>query len=259
MSAPEIRIFTDGTELAAEAAELFVWFGQQAIAAHGCFRVALSGGSTPKALYTALITPHISAQLDWTRVQFFFGDERCVAPEHPESNYNLATQCLFRPLKLPEAGIFRVDTEPAPPATVADTYEAVIRKQFDAAPPAWPRFHLILLGMGEDGHTASLFPGSPALQELTRLVVSSTSPNGIVQRITFTFPLINQAEAVMFLVMGAGKSAPVREVLESQKGTDIRPPAGRVNPTAGRCIWMLDQAAASQLTLATQQRVSHEE
>ncbi len=257
MSAPEIRILTEGTELADEAADLFVWFGQQAITARGCFRVALSGGSTPKALYAALTRPPISSQLDWARVQFFFGDERCVAPDHPESNYALADQFLFRPLKLPEAGIFRVDTQAAP--TVADTYEAILRKQFDAAPPAWPRFHLILLGMGEDGHTASLFPGSPALQERTRLVVPSTAPKGIAQRITFTFPLINQAEAVMFVVTGDGKASPVRAVLEPQKGATVACPAGSVNPTAGRLIWMLDEAAASQLAFAKQRLVSHEE
>ncbi len=259
MAAPEIRILTDTAELAAEAADLFVWFGQQAMARSGCFRVALSGGSTPKALYAALTSPPLSDQLDWIRVEFFFGDERCVVPDHPESNYGLANEFLFRPLKFPEARIFRVDTQAGPPHVVADRYEGVLRKQFDASPPAWPRFHLILLGLGEDGHTASLFPGTPALQERTRLVVSSTAPKGKAERITFTLPLINEAEAVMLLVAGDGKASPVRGVLEPQKGADMVLPAGGIKPTAGRLIWMLDQAAASQLTLAKQRLVSHEE
>lgn len=259
MSTPEIRTVANTVELAKEAAELFVWFGQQAIARSDRFQVALSGGSTPKALYSALASPEMSRQLDWDHVEFFFGDERCVPPEHEDSNYRLAHDGLFSPLKISADRIFRMYGEMDSPDEASRSYEDVLRNRFGVSAPDWPRFHLILLGLGDDGHTASLFPGTPALREETRLVVPSMSPKGIAQRLTFTAPLINHAEAVMFLVSGTGKASPVRDILEPRQHAEVPLPASLVKPEAGRLLWILDRGASAQLTMAKQQVVPHEE
>ena len=259
MAVPEIRIVADSSELAKEAAELFVGFGQQAITSRSCFRVALSGGSTPQALYSVLASPETSGQLDWARVEFFFGDERCVPPDHADSNYRLAHDHLFNPLKISGDRIFRMQGEIDSPNEASHRYEEVLRTRFGTPAPSWPRFHLILLGLGEDGHTASLFPGTPALHEQTRLVVPSTSPKGIAQRLTMTAPLINHAEAVMFMVSGAGKASPLHDILEAPRHADGTLPASLVKPEAGRLLWLLDRAASAQLTMAKQQLASHEE
>ena len=240
---PEIRIVNDTQELTREAADLFLWLGQRAVADTGFFRVALSGGS---------------GQLDWSRVEFYFGDDRCVPHDHGESNFGLANEHLFRPLKIAQDKVFRMEGEAASPDAAAAGYEAALRKQFGVDAPAWPRFDLILLGLGEDGHTASLFPGTSALGEETRLVVTSTSPKGIPTRLTFTAPLINQAKVVVFLVAGSGKASPVRGILEPA-GSAVHFPGGLIRPTAGRLIWILDQAAASELAVTKQQLQSHEE
>ncbi len=258
MRPPEIRIVNDTQELTREAADLFLWLGQHAVADTGCFRVALSGGSTPKAFYGALTEAAPSGQLDWSRVEFYFGDDRCVPHDHGESNFALANEHLFRPLKIAQDKVFRMEGEAASPDAAAAGYEAALRKQFGVDAPAWPRFDLILLGLGEDGHTASLFPGTSALGEETRLVVTSTSPKGIPTRLTFTVPLINQAKVVVFLVAGSGKASPVRGILEPA-GSAVHFPGGLIRPTAGRLIWILDQAAASELAVTKQQLQSHEE
>ncbi len=258
MRRPEIRIVNDPQELAGEAADLFLWLGQQAVTDTGLFRVALSGGSTPKALYGVLTEAAPSGQLDWSRVEFYFGDERCVPPDHGESNFALANEYLFRPLKVAKDKVFRMEGAAASPDAAAAGYEAALRKQFGVDPPSCPRFDLILLGLGEDGHTASLFPGTSAVGEETHLVVTSTSPKGIPKRLTFTAPLINQAKAVVFLVAGSGKASPVRGILEPA-GSAVHFPGGLIRPKAGRLIWILDQAAASELAVTKQQLQSHEE
>ncbi|MBM4125235.1 MAG: 6-phosphogluconolactonase, partial [Nitrospira sp.] len=168
----------DSTELAREAAELFVWLGREAIKAGGRFCVALSGGSTPRALHGILAGAAFSEQLDWRRVSFFFGDERCVPPDHPESNFAMAEETLFRPLKIAPGQIHRMRGE-ADPDEAARAYEMAVCEQFGVQPPVWPSFDLVLLGLGEDGHTASLFPGTSALEERTRMVVPTQSPKGI--------------------------------------------------------------------------------
>ncbi len=259
MVVPEVRVFTQTSELAAEAADLFIWFGQQAIASDGRFQVALSGGSTPRALYEALTREDLARQLDWRSTEFFFGDERCVPPDHPESNYRLAFDSLFRPLGIPESRVFRMEGELPSVEEAARRYEGMLRQRLNAPAPAWPRFHVILLGLGEDGHTASLFPGTPAVGERTRLVVPSSSPKGVAQRMTFTVPLINEAAAVMFLITGTGKASPVRDLIEPVRTEHTRYPAGLIRPRAGRLLWLLDHAAGAQLTVAKQQIMSHEE
>jgi 6-phosphogluconolactonase len=258
-AAPEIRIFNEAEDLACEAADLFVWLGGQAIASSGRFRVALSGGSTPKTMQGLLAGEAFDGQVDWRRVEFYFGDERCVPPDHPESNYGMAEATLFRPLRIPPEQVFRMAGEAFDPAQAARDYEGLIRTRFGTPAPDWPRFDLVILGLGEDGHTASLFPGTRALDERERLVVDNRSPRGVPSRLTCTAPLINQAQAVLFLVSGASKAAAARAVLEDRDRDPARFPAKLIRPVQGRLIWFLDRAAASELTLAKQQVVSHEE
>ncbi len=256
---PELHIIENSGKLAAEAADLFIWLGNQVIQTGGRFRVALSGGSTPKALHSALAAPSLARQLDWTQVEFFFGDERCVPPDHPESNFGMADETLFRPLAIKQDRIFRMNGEAEDRNQAAREYEAVLHRRFGTKPPAWPRFDLILLGLGEDGHTASLFPGTDVLNERTRLVVASRSPKGIAHRLTFTIPVVNQARTVVFLVNGSGKAAVAKQILEGSPSGGTRFPAQLIHPEQGRLIWFLDQPAASELALSKQGLVSHEE
>lgn len=255
--APEVRIADDAQELGQEAADLFVWLGQQAVAASGRFRVALSGGTTPKLLYARLVSPAFSGQLEWPRVEFYFGDERCVPPEHPDSNFRMADETLLRPLKIASERIFRMRGEADDPDKAAREYETVLRTQFGVPAPGWPSFDLILLGLGDDGHIASLFPGTPALEERARLVVASRAPSGVKNRITLTVPAMNQARVVLFLVSGIIKAAAVRAVIDDRDTGRV--PAKLIRPVSGRVIWVLDRAAASGLTVAKQGVVSHEE
>ena len=142
-------------------------------------------------------------RVKWPQVQFYFGDERCVPPDHAESNFKLANDTLFRPLGIDAAQVFRIEGEAGQPDLAARRYEETIRQQFGIPFPAWPRFDLIFLGLGDDGHTASLFPGSPALGEKVRAVVISKSPRGVTHRITLTAPLINHARSIVFMVAGS--------------------------------------------------------
>lgn len=256
---PEIRILDDGTELAQEAADLFVWLGEQAIREGRRFQVALSGGSTPRALHAALAGRPFASRLDWSQVEFYFGDERCVPPDHSESNYGMANETLFRPLKIPAKQIFRMAGEAPDHDRAAREYEEVLRKQVCPNRSPWPVFDLILLGLGEDAHTASLFPGTPALDESRRLVVANLAPQGITHRITLTAPAINYARTILFLVGGAGKANAVERVLHDRAVDERHAPAKLIRPVAGRLIWMLDRAAASALPVTQQDLTYHEE
>ncbi|MGH7259373.1 MAG: 6-phosphogluconolactonase [Nitrospiraceae bacterium] len=258
MSASELRILEHGDELAREAVDFVVWLGEQAIAHHGRFRLALSGGSTPKALYTLLAGAALATRLDWSRAAFFFGDERCVPPDHADSNFRMANETLLKPLKIAQDRVFRMRGEDAPD-TAARHYEDSIRKEFGVAAPARPSFDLILLGLGDDGHTASLFPQTQVLSEGQRLVVPNQAPQGVKQRLTFTVPLINHAQTVVFLVSGASKAPAVLAVLEEKTADSRRYPAKLVQPENGRLIWFLDRAAAAELATEQQRVVSHEE
>lgn len=258
-AAPEIRIMTDRQELAQEAGELFVWLGEQAMAASGRFRVALSGGTTPKGLYAALAGPDLSAKLAWPQVDFYFSDERCVPPDHPDSNFGMANETLFRPLKIQPDQVFRMAGDDIRPERAALQYEGLLRKELQTPAPAWPSFDLVLLGLGEDGHTASLFPGTQALDERERLVVATTAPQGVKNRLTFTVPAINNARAIVFLASGGSKATAVRLALEVPNPSALRIPARLIRPETGRLIWLMDRTAASELTSAKQGVVSHEE
>jgi 6-phosphogluconolactonase len=254
---PEVRILDTSEELAREAADLFVWLGEQAIREDRPFRVALSGGSTPRALHAALATTPFAGRLDWSKVEFFFGDERCVPPDHPESNYGMANETLFRPLKIAPERVFRMAGE-ADPEEAVRQYEEILRARLCPAGSAWPMFDLILLGLGEDAHTASLFPETAALEETRRLVVSNTAPQGIKHRITLTAPAINHARTILFLVSGSGKAKAVERVLHDQTANARQAPAKLIRPITGRLLWFLDRAAAASLPV-TRQALTYDE
>jgi 6-phosphogluconolactonase len=206
------------------------------------FRVVLSGGSTPLRLYEMIL--EAGSDLDWHKVRVFFGDERTVPPDHPDSNFRAAYETLLDAAPVAEAAVFRMHCELGA-EVAADLYEQTIRGEFQLQPGELPRFDLILLGMGADGHTASLFPGTPALEERERLVVANPVPQLNTTRLTLTYPVLNAARAVLFLVTGAEKAPALRACLTGDIAT--RPPAGRVQPTDGRLLWYVDRAAAAEL------------
>ena len=243
----EIHVLQSAQELFEAAAREFVSQAEAAIAARGKFSVALSGGSTPKSLYS-LLASSFSASLSWNKIYFFFGDERNVPPDDPESNYRMANEAMLSKVPIPSENVFRVRTEASNAEAAAVHYEDTLRKFFALRDGEFPRFDLTLLGMGADGHTASLIPGTSALEEKKRLVVANWAPKLNAYRITFTFPVLNHSTSVMFLASGPDKAAMIHQVLEERRA-DL--PATRVQPVNGRLIWMLDQAAAVGLSEAT--------
>jgi 6-phosphogluconolactonase len=250
---PEIRIAGNVHEWAQNAAAFIVSTGERAIRSNGRFIMALSGGSTPKTLYQVLAAPEWKARLDWSRVFFLFGDERCTPPDNPESNFKMAHAALFQPLHVHPDHIFRMKGESEPPMVAAQEYEETIRRLTDSFPPQVPRIDLVLLGLGDDGHTASIFPGTAALQEQTKIVTVGHAPAGIRTRLTLTLGVLNHAAVVLFLVAGPGKAHMIRRVLDPESEADRSLPAARISPDSGRLVWMLDQSAAQQL----KQRPSH--
>ncbi len=247
-SAQSIEIFATPSDLFHAAAEEFVRAARSAIGAQGRFAVALSGGSTPKALYSLLAANY--ATFAWNRVFLFFGDERHVPPTDSESNYRMVNETLLSKLSIPAENVFRVHAENPDAAAAAADYEAQLRSFFGlrsgVRPVELPRFDLILLGMGPDGHTASLFPESDALGEESRLVVANWVAKFNTHRITLTFPVLNHAAEVIFMTSGADKAEILRQVLEEKNTPPL--PSQRVQPTDGKLLWMLDQAASAKLS-----------
>jgi 6-phosphogluconolactonase len=244
----ELRRLTTPQDLFQAAADEVIRAATSAIAERGRFTIALSGGSTPKSMYT-LIAANASTSLPWDRMFFFWGDERHVPPDDAESNYRMAKEALLSKVPVPAANIFRVPTENPDAAAAAEAYEQTLRKFFEVAPGEFPRFDLILLGLGPDGHTASLFPETAALQEKTRLVVANWVEKLKTSRITFTLPVLNAARCVAFLVSGMDKAAVLHEVLEGNAAAE-KYPSKLVRPTEGKLIWFVDRAAASELSAA---------
>jgi 6-phosphogluconolactonase len=242
---PEIIVLDDGPALADTAARAIVETAQEAVTARGRFLVALAGGSTPRATYERLAQPPLRERMPWERTWIFFGDERGVAPEHPESNYGMANRALLCKVAVPAAQVARIRGEADDPEAAAAEYARRLAEVFQCKRGELPRFDLVLLGMGVDGHTASLFPGSPVLKEVFRPVAAvHAAAASIPQRFTFTFPLINAAARVMFLVAGAEKAKVVKAVL-GDAGNAL--PAGMVHPADGRLTWLLDRSAAARL------------
>jgi 6-phosphogluconolactonase len=239
-----IEVVATAADLFHAAAEEFVRTARAAIGAQGRFTVALSGGSTPKALYSLLATNY--ADFVWNRVFLFFGDERHVPPTDSESNYRMVKESLLTKISIPDGNVFRVPAENPDAAAAAADYEAQIRRFFELKSGEFPRFDLILLGMGPDGHTASLFPDSAALDEQSRLVVANWVAKFNTHRITFTFPVLNRAAEVMFLASGPDKADMLHRVLEDKNTPPL--PSQRVQPSDGNLLWLLDEAAAAKLT-----------
>jgi len=244
----EVRRLTTPQELSQAAAEEVVTATTEAVQKRGQFTIALSGGSTPRNLYT-LLAANAASSLPWAKMFFFWGDERHVPPTDPESNYRMAEETLLSKVPIPPANIFRVAAENPDAEVAAASYVQTLRKFFKVSVGVVPRFDLILLGMGPDGHTASLFPGSAALQEKSRLVVANWVEKLKTSRITFTLPLLNAARCTAFLVSGTDKAAVLREVLEG-KAAGEKYPSKLVKPTDGNLIWFVDRAAASELSTA---------
>lgn len=245
---PDIRVAGSVQDWAHQAAAFIASVSEQAILANGRFIMALSGGSTPKTLYQTLALPEWKTRLEWQKIHFLFGDERCVPPDHQDSNFNMAQASLFHPLAIPPNHIFRMKGEGEDPSPVAREYEQTIRQLTETQPPAMPRIDLVLLGLGDDGHTASLFPGTSALQETKKIVTVGQAPTGIRSRLTLTLGVLNQAAMVLFLVTGKGKADMVRRILEPTSEEDRSLPAAQITPESGQLVWMLDQAAAAGLT-----------
>ena len=244
----EVRRLATPQDLFRAAAEEVLGAATDAIAKRGRFTIALSGGSTPKNLYT-LIAANANTSLPWDQMFFFWGDERQVPPDDAESNYRMAKESLLSKVPIPAANIFPVPTENPDASKVAEAYEQTLRKFFGVAPGEFPRFDLILLGMGPDGHTASLFPETAALQEKSRLVVANWVEKFKTSRITFTLPVLNAARLVAFLVSGIDKAPALREVLEGNAPGE-KYPSKLVSPSDGKLIWFVDRAATSELSTA---------
>ncbi len=246
-STRSIEVLATAADLFHAAAEEFVRLARSAIGAQGRFTVALSGGSTPKALYSLLASNY--ADFVWNRVFLFFGDERHVPPTDADSNYRMVQESLLAKVAIPAENVFRVEAENPDASAAAADYEGQLRRfsglRSEIRPGEFPRFDLILLGMGPDGHTASLFPDSPALDEQSRLVVANWVAKFNTHRITFTFPVLNRAAEVMFMVSGADKADMLRQVLEGKNTPPL--PSQRVQPSDGKLLWMLDEAAAAKL------------
>jgi 6-phosphogluconolactonase len=238
---PEIRTYPDSDRLARAAAEHFVTLAARGRRGGRRFAVALAGGSTPRAAYALLATEEFAARVDWSRVHVFWGDERCVLPDHPDSNYRMAREALLDKIPIPTENVHRMRGELVP-----DEAAAAYQAELEAVLGAGGRFDLILLGMGGDGHTASLFPGAAALHEGARWVVAHYVDKLAAWRVTLTPAAINAAAQVTFIVSGAGKAQRLLEVLAGPYQPDVLP-AQIVRPTDGRLLWLVDAAAAAHL------------
>lgn len=235
-----VQVLPTAQDVAREAARRFVELGQEAIAARGRYAVALAGGNTPAPLYQLLGQPAWRDVLPWEQVHFFWGDERCVPPDHPDSNYGLAWREWLSHTAVPPANIHRMQCE-EDPEQAAKGYEEELRAFFGEE----PAFDLIFLGVGEDGHTASIFPSTPAVMESRRWVMVNHRLGDPTPRLTLTLPVLNAARHVVFLVTGARKAVVVCRILLDPILHRNALPAARVRPWAGSVTWLLDEPAAA--------------
>jgi len=246
----EVRVLPDGAAIARRAAQKFVEAGAAAVNEKGSFSVVLAGGSTPKALYGLLVNdPALRAQVPWDKMQVFFGDERHVGPDHPDSNFRMANEAMISKSPLKPEQVTRIKGEYPDADQAAREYELAIRSYFKLADGEFPRFDLVLLGMGSEGHTASLFPGTRALHEKQRIAVSNWVGKLLAERITLTPPAINNAAHVIFMVTGADKAPALTAVLERVYEPD-QLPAQLIRTANGTLLWLVDTAAGGLLTRA---------
>ena len=246
METAKINIQPDLAALSKTAAQEFVKTGNKAIKQNGRFTVVLAGGSTPKEFYNLLASDDFKTQIDWQKVFFFFGDERDVSPASDQSNFKMANENLFKPLEIPKTNVFRWQTEIINAAEVAEQYEKYIRKFFALKPDEFPRFDLVLLGIGDDGHTASLFPHTKALAEDKKIAVANLVKKLNSYRLTLTFPTINNASNIVFLVSGEQKAKTLQKILETEPQPE-KFPVQAVKPLDGKVTWLIDKDAAEFL------------
>jgi 6-phosphogluconolactonase len=241
MAGPQLRVLDNREAVARTAAQWVHDRAWTAANARGRFTLALSGGTTPRALYKQMAA---APRLPWNRTVFCFGDERCVPPDDPESNFRMARETLIGLPFVAQSNVYRIKGE-LPPEEAAADYEQTLRKLFPGV-STFPSFDLVLLGLGPDGHTASLFPHSPALVERTRWVAANWVEKFKTHRITLTFPVLNAAAEVLFLVVGEDKAWALREVLKGSAPVAEIPARG-LSPTSGRLTFLVDRAAAAGL------------
>ncbi|MGE5848981.1 MAG: 6-phosphogluconolactonase [Candidatus Methylomirabilota bacterium] len=246
---PDIRIVENVEKLSWEAAELFVRQAREAVRTRGGFTVALAGGSTPKAFYELLGSRRgtsFRARVPWGTTHFFWGDERHVPPDHPDSNYRVANEAMLSRVPVAPQNVHRIQAENPDASMAAEDYDQELRGFFRLPSGHFPRFDLILLGMGPDGHTASLFPGTDVIQEQKKLVVAPWVETIRTHRITLTPPVLNNAASVIFLVSGKEKAETLREVLQGEYQPH-RFPAQIIRPKNGRLLWLVERAAGRLL------------
>jgi 6-phosphogluconolactonase len=240
-----VRTFKNLEALSQAAAEIFIRTATEASKRQERFLVAISGGSTPDKTYILLASPAYRSQVDWSRVFVFWADERCVPPDQPGSNFAGARQALLGHVPIPEENVLRIRGE-LPPEKAAANYARTLEK-FAASPLSWPRFDLVLLGLGEDGHTASLFPGSPLESTTPTMVVKADYQDRPAHRVTLSPQVFNAARQVVFLVSGEGKARALAIVLEGEQ-RPLEFPAQRIRPENGQVVWLVDQPASRKLT-----------
>ncbi|HVF66536.1 MAG TPA: 6-phosphogluconolactonase [Pyrinomonadaceae bacterium] len=238
-----VQVFDDAEAVARAAAGEFVGLSRGAVAERGAFSVALSGGTTPRRVYELLASDEYGARVEWTKVHVFFGDERAVPPDHPDSNYRMAREALLSRVSIPAENVHRIEGLGDAAANASD-YESVMRGFFGDA--AWPRFDLVFLGMGDDGHTASLFPETTALAESRAWAAANWVEKLGAWRITLTAPAVNSARHVLFLVTGASKAERLGEVINGAHDPS-RLPSQMIRPREGELRWYVDRAAAAKL------------
>ena len=249
----EVRILADGAAIARRAAQVVVDAANAAVREKGTFSIALAGGSTPKALYGLLVGDSgLREQMPWTQTQFFFGDERHAGPDQPESNFRMASEAMLSKMELRPQQVHRIKGEYADTERAALEYEAELRLVFGLGKEELPRFDLILLGMGNEGHTLSLFPGTKALHDNNRLVVRNWVGKLYTERVTITARVANSAKRALFMVTGADKALALKGVLEGPREPE-QLPAQLIQPTDGQLLWLVDQAAGGMLTTGIQE------
>jgi len=243
----EVRVFPTAEAMSRHAAEEIVRLAEEAAGVSGRFTLVLSGGSTPRQTYALMADDHsLRERMPWSRTHFFWGDERLVPPDHPDSNYRMAYEAMLSKVQIPSEDVHRIAGEHQDATQAADEYERVLAEFFKLGRGELPFFDLVLLGLGPDGHVASLFPGTVALRERQRLVVANWVEQLDAERITMTPPVLSHAACVIFLVSGAEKAAALKAVLEPGAESK-RLPAQRIRPQRGRLIWLADREAARLL------------
>lgn len=241
----EIVVCRDLGDVSRRAAIEFVRLALESVRSKDRLAVALSGGATPRALYSLLATAEFREKIPWPHIHLFWGDERCVPPNHRDSNYGLANETLIARVPIPAENVYRMKGEEDPQIAAFD-YEQALRKFFGLSGRGLPRFDLIFLGLGEDGHTASLFPGSEVLPEKRRLVCAAYVKSFKSNRLTLTLPVLNHAANVFSLVAGEDKASALRDVLHGKDNLHLLPAQG-IRPKKGRLVWFVDEAAAKLL------------